>query len=189
MTETVIEEKDRKQSMPILKFVITMLILLAGLLVGDQLEEILYPATAYLIRDITGGILELAGLNVATVDHPKGKGLVLNDFRRVVNGEAESIHGLLSPHCVVIWPFTMITGYYLLRKVQPVLEGKEKRNETVNKQLFLKAALLVACSVPFSVLRFLVILIIFIILWNTPLWTYHYTIGHDITGSLLVLSL
>jgi len=122
-------------------------------------------------------------------DFNKGAiGLAFRDFAYVLNGEGEILHAGMVAGCLVTFPSLVIFADFFWTECVNYYEKRKPFNfRSVGRTILVLLCFLVFIF-PITLVRFIGILIVFLFIWDTPLWELHFIIGHDLIGNLFVLS-
>jgi len=164
------------------------LILVALILGGLITEFILYPKIAYLVRDAVSWVFRSIGFYIININSYKGIGLSFNDYVvRTSSTEIDVLHGVLTAGCITFPPFLALATDYFSHHISKI-NNEEEIEFKIILRLVLKTLLLLIFFLPFTFFRFVLILLVFLLLWNTPLWAMHYSIGHDLIGNVILFT-
>lgn len=183
--------KDRQELiriwLPTLVLILSLTGFLIGIFIGYHVEELIFPGFAILIRDQAWELFKFIGADVTkyTLDgHP---GIMFNDYTIGYPNIEDILTGGIEPHCLTLSIFFAMAGYLLVHQSYKIYadENKEKRVQIFT--LLLKVTILVCLSYPYSLIRYIIILISFQLIWVSPIQNYHYEIGHDLIGNWILL--
>lgn len=160
--------------------------IVAALLIGEYLQEaLLYPDIAYMVRDAITLLFRRLNFTVIKVNSPKGIGVSFNDYARLITPtDPDVLHGALTAQCIVFSPFLALATDYFLHNYRKYIKGDKQQSGL--KALIITGIILIL-FLPFTFFRFALILIIFLILWDSFLWPVHYFIGHDLIGTWILI--
>ena len=165
-----------------------MVLIFVALLAGELIQEVLlYPNIAIIVSDGVANLFRFLNYDVIRINSSKGVGVSFNDFfRRISPTDVDVLHGLMSASCIVFSPFLALTTDYFLHNLKKFIENKNvKIRSTIHA--ILKMCIILLLFLPFTFFRFVIILTIFLFLWDTVLWPAHYTIAHDIIGNWILI--
>ncbi|NHJ03101.1 MAG: hypothetical protein EAX86_13270 [Candidatus Heimdallarchaeota archaeon] len=161
--------------------VMKLIFLLLAILIGEEIQRIiLYPEVALIVSDGVIFLFQCFGFNAARIETPKGIGVVFYDHFNPT--DVEVLHALMNAGCIVFSLFLALAMDYNLHNLKLYFIKDNKDTKQLIRH-FLISGMVLILFFPSTFVRFLVILLIFLLLWNTPLWPLHYAIGHDLMGN------
>lgn len=167
-------------------FVLRMCFIVGALQAGLLIQTILYPDVAYIVRDAVASLFRSFDFSVIKRNSTKGIGISFNDYGYSTPTDVDVVHGLMSSGCIVVSPFLALATDYLFHNLKKFIEEDGVSVQTGFK-ILLKEFVILGLFLPFTFFRFVIILLVFLFLWNSPLWPIHYTIGHDLIGNIVLI--
>ncbi len=151
-----------------------------AIFLGTLLQVMLFPRLAIVIRDWTAVLFEILGFRIQKFSTSNKIGLMFPEYANPT--VVEIVHGALVPGCLGI---PILTCYLTYFSFTSFYNRRIGLNQRFYKPLILKYLIITTWFLILRVLRYFLILLTFLCLWNTILWPFHYIIGHDIIGYLV----
>lgn len=167
-------------------FILRYVFIIGALLIGQLIQKtFLYPDIAFFIRDSATVLFRALQFDVIRVNSSKGIGVQFNDYAYATPEEVEVLHALLSAGCISFSFFLALTTDFSFHNLKKVIKER-KVNIKTGFMIILKAILLLLLFLPYTFFRFIIIIMIFLLLWDTAFWSAHYAIAHDLIGNLIL---